>query len=61
MFLHQLWIGPLLLATFTYLLYTNLGFASLIPMEIILVALPVQALLSQLFSSVRYAQKHIIQ
>ncbi|KAL5474531.1 hypothetical protein EMCRGX_G026489 [Ephydatia muelleri] len=52
-FVHQLWLGPLLLVVFTYLLYAkcNVGLASLIPVEVILIALPIQVLLFRAFSS----------
>eukprot|EP00731_Ephydatia_muelleri_P021940 Em0014g531a len=55
-FVHQLWLGPLLLVVFTYLLYAkcNVGLASLIPVEVILIALPIQVLLFRAFSSERF-------
>ncbi|KAL5474368.1 hypothetical protein EMCRGX_G026307 [Ephydatia muelleri] len=55
-YIHLLWISPLFLLTSTYLLYAkcNVGLASLIPIEVILIALPIQVFLFRTFSSEKY-------
>eukprot|EP00731_Ephydatia_muelleri_P021947 Em0014g538a len=55
-YIHLLWISPLFLLTSTYLLYVrcNAGLASLIPIEVIIIAVPIQVLLFRTFSSEKY-------
>eukprot|EP00731_Ephydatia_muelleri_P021951 Em0014g542a len=55
-FIHLLWISPLLLVASTYLLYTkcSVGLASLIPIEVIIIALPIQVFLFRTFSSEKF-------
>ncbi|KAL5503399.1 hypothetical protein EMCRGX_G010341 [Ephydatia muelleri] len=54
-FFQYIWIGPLLMATITYLLYANMGPTSLIPAGIILAQLPIQVMLLKLYLKARSA------
>ena len=53
MFIHQLWISPLVFVVFVYLLYSELGLCGLVPMQLVIIILPFQFMLSRLFHFVR--------
>eukprot|EP00731_Ephydatia_muelleri_P026449 Em0018g549a len=52
--IHQLWISPLVFIVFMYLLYINVGSTGFIAMLVVFLALPLQLVLTRLFSRMRF-------
>lgn len=53
LFVHFLWISPLHLAVFTYLVYREVGWPAFIAMGFIVLQIPLQIGLARLFGKLR--------
>jgi ATP-binding cassette subfamily C (CFTR/MRP) protein 4 len=55
LFLHFLWISPLHLAVFTYLVYREVGWPAFLAMAFVILQVPLQIFLARLFGRLRCA------
>ena len=53
-YIQTFWLGPLLAVTVTLILYQQVGWVAVIPTAIVMLQIPLQTLLSTLFSKTRY-------
>jgi ATP-binding cassette subfamily C (CFTR/MRP) protein 4 len=54
LFLHFLWISPLHLAVFTYLVYREVGWPAFLAMAFVILQVPLQIFLARLFGRLRF-------
>ncbi len=53
MFIHFLWISPIHLAVFTYLVYNEVGWSAFLATGFIVLQVPLQILLARVFAKLR--------
>ena len=53
LFIHFLWISPLHLAVFTYLVYQEVGWPAFIAMAFVILQVPLQIFLARIFGKLR--------
>lgn len=52
-FIHSIWLAPALMVVITYIMFTQVGWASLVPAAVVVLQVPLQIGLANIFSKIR--------